>query len=39
VTRFLEDTGLTIHPHPTLGEGIVEAAMNGLGHAIHVMNR
>jgi len=36
---FLEDIGLTIHPHPTLGEGMMEAAMNGLGHAIHVINR
>ncbi len=36
---FLEDVGLTIHPHPTLGEGFMEAAMNGLGHAIHIMNR
>ena len=36
---FLEDIGLTIHPHPTLGEGLMEAAMNGLGHAIHIMNR
>ncbi|MFO0663236.1 MAG: dihydrolipoyl dehydrogenase [Polyangiaceae bacterium] len=36
---FLEDLGLTIHPHPTLGEGLMEAAMAGLGHAIHIMNR
>ena len=36
---FLEDMGLTIHPHPTLGEGMMEAAQHGLGHAIHVMNR
>jgi dihydrolipoamide dehydrogenase len=36
---FLEDIGLTIHPHPTLGEGFMEAAMGGLGQAIHVMNR
>jgi dihydrolipoamide dehydrogenase len=36
---FLEDIGLTIHPHPTLGEGMMEAAMGGLGHAIHVLNR
>jgi dihydrolipoamide dehydrogenase len=36
---FLEDIGLTIHPHPTLGEGMMEAAMSGLGHAIHVLNR
>lgn len=36
---FLEDIGLTIHPHPTLGEGLMEAAMNGLGHAIHILNR
>jgi dihydrolipoamide dehydrogenase len=36
---FLEDVGLTVHPHPTLGEGMMEASQNGLGHAIHVMNR
>ena len=36
---FLEDIGLTIHPHPTLGEGFMEAAMAGLGHAIHILNR
>ncbi len=36
---FLEDIGLTIHPHPTLGEGMMEAAMHGLGHAIHILNR
>lgn len=36
---FLEDIGLTIHPHPTLGEGLMEASMHGLGQAIHVMNR
>ncbi len=36
---FLEDLGLTIHPHPTLAEGMMEAAMNGLGHAIHILNR
>ncbi|MEO7113861.1 MAG: dihydrolipoyl dehydrogenase, partial [Polyangiaceae bacterium] len=36
---FLEDIGLTIHPHPTLGEGMMESAQNGLGHAIHIMNR
>jgi dihydrolipoamide dehydrogenase len=36
---FLEDVGMTIHPHPTLGEGMMEAHMNALGHAIHVLNR
>jgi len=36
---FLEDIGLTVHPHPTLGEGMMEASMHGLGHAIHVLNR
>jgi dihydrolipoamide dehydrogenase len=36
---FLEDLGLAIHPHPTLGEGLMEAAMNGLGHAVHILNR
>jgi dihydrolipoamide dehydrogenase len=36
---FLEDVALTIHPHPTLGEGMMEAHMKALGHAIHVLNR
>jgi dihydrolipoamide dehydrogenase len=36
---FLEDVGLTIHPHPTLGEGMMEAHLNGLGQAIHILNR
>lgn len=33
------DIGLTIHPHPTLGEGLMEAAKAALGEAIHVVNR
>jgi dihydrolipoamide dehydrogenase len=36
---FLEDIGLTIHPHPTLGEGLMEATLNGLGQAIHILNK
>ena len=36
---FLEDVGLTVHPHPTLGEGLMEASLHALGQAIHVMNR
>ena len=30
----LEDMALTIHPHPTLGETMMEAAEAALGHAI-----
>ena len=33
------DIGLTIHPHPTLGEAVMEAAKVALGEAVHVMNR
>lgn len=33
-----EDIALTIHPHPTLPEGIMEAAEAALGKAIHIMN-
>ncbi|HMV68645.1 MAG TPA: dihydrolipoyl dehydrogenase [Myxococcota bacterium] len=33
------DLGLTIHPHPTMGEGVMEAAKAALGEAIHVLNR
>ncbi len=36
---YLEDIGLSIHPHPTLGEGFMEASMAALGHAVHVLNR
>ena len=32
------DIGLTIHPHPTLGEGVMEAAKHALGEAVHVVN-
>jgi dihydrolipoamide dehydrogenase len=34
-----EDLSLTVHPHPTLGEALMEAAAHALGHAIHVVNR
>jgi dihydrolipoamide dehydrogenase len=33
------DVGLTIHPHPTLGEGVMEAAKAAIGEAVHVLNR
>ncbi|MAA79825.1 MAG: dihydrolipoyl dehydrogenase [Deltaproteobacteria bacterium] len=33
------DLGLTIHPHPTLGEGMMEAAKHAIGEAIHWSNR
>jgi len=33
------DIALTIHPHPTLPEAIMEAAEAALGKAIHVVNR
>jgi dihydrolipoamide dehydrogenase len=34
-----QDLALTIHPHPTLGEALMEASAAALGHAIHVVNR
>ena len=34
-----DDLRLTIHPHPTLSEGVMEAAAAALGEAIHVINR
>jgi len=33
------DIALTVHPHPTLPEGIMESAEAALGQAIHVLNR
>ncbi len=35
----VEDLALTIHPHPTLGEAVMEASAAALGRAIHVVNR
>ncbi len=35
----LEDLALTIHPHPTLGETLMEAAEATLGHAIHLIQK
>lgn len=35
----LEDLALSIHPHPTLGETMMEAAEATLGHAIHTINK
>ncbi len=32
----LEDVAGTIHAHPTLSEGLVEAALKALGHPIHI---
>jgi dihydrolipoamide dehydrogenase len=34
-----DDLRLTIHPHPTLSEAIMEAAAASLGEAIHIINR
>jgi dihydrolipoamide dehydrogenase len=36
---MVEDLRLTIHPHPTLSEAVMEAAAVALGEAIHVINR
>jgi dihydrolipoamide dehydrogenase len=33
------DLGLTIHPHPTLGEGVMEAAKAAIGQAVHILNK
>jgi dihydrolipoamide dehydrogenase len=35
----LQDVGLTVHPHPTLPESLMEAAKVALGEAVHVINR
>ena len=35
----VEDLALTIHPHPTLAEGWLEAAEAALGHAIHIVQK
>jgi len=35
----VEDLALTVHPHPTLPETLMEAAEATLGHAIHIFKR
>jgi dihydrolipoamide dehydrogenase len=35
----VDDLRLTIHPHPTLSEAVMEAAAVAMGEAIHVINR
>ena len=34
----VEDLALTIHPHPTLSESLMEAAEAAMGKAIHILN-
>ena len=34
-----EDIGLTVHAHPTLSEGLMEAANAARGEAVHIVNR
>jgi dihydrolipoamide dehydrogenase len=39
MTASAEDVALTMHPHPTLGEAMMEASAAALGQAIHIANR
>ena len=34
----VEDIALTVHPHPTLGESLMEAAEAVHGMAVHILN-
>ncbi len=36
---YAEDVGLTIHPHPTLGEAMMESFKHAIGEAVHIANR
>lgn len=36
---YVEDLALTVHPHPTLPETLMEAAEATLGHAIHIFQK
>lgn len=35
---FAEDVALTVHAHPTLAEGLMEAAKAAIGEAVHAVN-
>ena len=36
---YAQDVALTVHAHPTLGEGVMEAVKHSIGEAVHVMNK
>jgi len=36
---FLDDLSQTIHPHPTMSEGLLESVDAALGEAIHMLNK
>lgn len=36
---FLDDLAGTIHPHPTMSEGLLESVEAALGEAVHILNR
>jgi len=36
---YLDDLSQTIHPHPTLSEGLLESVEAALGEAIHIVNK
>jgi dihydrolipoamide dehydrogenase len=35
---YAEDVGLTIHPHPTLSEAMMESFKHAIGEAVHIGN-
>jgi dihydrolipoamide dehydrogenase len=39
VAATAEDIALTIHPHPTLSEALLEIAEASHGQSIHILNR
>ena len=36
---FLEDVGLTVHPHPTKSEALQETVEAALGQGVHTLRR
>ena len=36
---YAEDVGMTIHPHPTLSEAVMESFKHAVGEAVHIANR
>jgi dihydrolipoamide dehydrogenase len=37
MNAYLDDLAMTVHPHPTLGEAVMEAAKAALGAPVHVL--
>jgi dihydrolipoamide dehydrogenase len=39
MSAYAQDIALTVHPHPTLTEGLNESFKHALKEAVHILNK